>query len=309
MKRPTYRMEAGFSLAELLVAMTTMLIISGIVSTGLVQMTSSQLTIWNRTEMHAGVRNATELLQQEVGQAGRVALPGAPTLVGAVVAGSQTVNVSSATGMFVNENLVIGAGSNGETVTLTAVDNGSNAITATFLLGHAAGAPIAVYGGFSSGIVPTNMANGSTATVLKMYGDINSDGNMLYVEYTCDTGNHYLYRNSMAWNAGSKPAVTSAQILLENVLPNPGGTPCFTYEQQTVTSPAPVNTNTYVTDVAITLTVQTQTLDPITKQYQTETKALLNVAPRNVFTVWELVSQGSLPRFQPMPSSIANLLP
>ena len=309
MTRPPIVAETGFSLAELMVTTAVLLIVSSIAVKGLVQVTNSQMTIWNRTEMHSGVRSATELLQQEVGQAGRIALPGTPTITGAVATGVRTVNVSSASGIFVNENVVIGSGAVAETVTLTAVDTVNKSITASFAFAHPAGSPIAAYGGFASGIVPTDLGNGSSGSVLKLYGDINSDGNMLYVEYTCDTVNHFLYRNSMPWNAASKPAVTSAQILLENVQPNPGGTPCFTYSQQTVTSAAPVNTNTYVTNVAITLTVQTQKVDPITRQYQLETKALLNVAPRNVFNVWELVSQNSLNRFQPMPASIANLLP
>ena len=245
MNRPPIVAETGFSLAELMIATTVLLIVSGIAVNGLMQVTNTQKTIWNRTEMHSAVRSATELLQQEVGQAGRIALPGTPTITGAVATGSQTVNVSSASGMFVNENVVVGAGASVETVTLTAVNTASNSITATFVFAHPVGSPIVAYGGFASGIVPTNMANGSSGTVLKMYGDVNSDGNMLYVEYTCDTTNHFLYRNSMPWNAASKPAVTSAQILLENIQPNPGGTPCFTYLEQTVTSAAPVNTNTF----------------------------------------------------------------
>ena len=44
------------------------------------EMTNQQQTIWNRTEMHSGIRGATELLQQEVGQAGRITLPAAVTL-------------------------------------------------------------------------------------------------------------------------------------------------------------------------------------------------------------------------------------
>ena len=61
--------------------------------------------------------------------------------------------------------------------------------------------------------------------------------------------------------------------------------------------------------VAITLTVQTQQIDPVTKQYQKETKALLNVSPRNVFNAWELASLGLTDRIQPTPASITNLLP
>ena len=89
-----------------------------------------------------------------------------------------------------------------------------------------------------------------------MYGDINGDGNMVYVEYTCDTVAHKLYRQVMAFNAPSKPAPTDADILLGNILPNPGGADCFTY--QTDTKPAQGTSFTFVLDVAITLTVQTE---------------------------------------------------
>jgi Tfp pilus assembly protein PilW len=69
------RSQSGFSLAEVLVATTLMMVISSIVTSALMQLTKQQQTIWNRTEMHSGVRGATELLQQEVGQAGKIALP------------------------------------------------------------------------------------------------------------------------------------------------------------------------------------------------------------------------------------------
>lgn len=306
------RSQAGFSLAELLIAVAILLIVVGAVADGLLQMTNLTRTTWNRTEMHSGVRGVTELLQQEVGQAGFVSLPAPVTLTGGILGpGSQTVAVSSAAGMFVGENLLVDAGCSDaltpctslqETVTLTAVDTAGNQVTADFADAHAAGAPILAVGGFASGVVPPAMANGSTGSLLKLYGDINSDGNMVYIEYTCDTAAQKLYRNVMPWNAAAKPALTTSMILLDNVLPNPGGTPCFTYQTSTVSG------NDYVTDVAITLTVQTQQVDPITKQYQTETKTLLNVSPRNVFNVWELASDGLTDRIQPMPPSVQNLL-
>ena len=300
--------QQGFSLPELVVSMAIMLVIYAGVANGLTKLSNAHRTIWNRTEMHSGVRGATELLQQEVGQAGRVALPGTPTLAAATAAialppVAQTIAVSSAAGMFVGEQLVFDAGDNQETVTLTAVNPGTNQITGIFTTAHANGTAVAALGGFSSGVVPTTLANGSTGSVLKLYGDLNSDGNMVYAEYTCDTVSHNLYRNVVAWNAASKPAVGSAQVLLSNIIANPGGAACFTYQS------AVVGANTYITDVAITLTVQTQVVDPVTKQFQLETKALLNVSPRNVFNVWELASIGLTNRVQPMPPSILVLLP
>ena len=299
------RDERGFSLIELLVAMLIMLIISGAATSALLKMTSTQATIWNRTQMHSGIRGATEVLQQEVGQAGRIALPAAVSLTDQVtVAGSATVGVTSTNGMFPNEYLTIDAGSNQETVQITAVGSSPAQITAVFGLPHSIGATVAVFGAFQAGVVPPSATNGSTASVLKLFGDINGDGNMVYVEYTCDTTAGNLYRNSMAWNTATKAAATASQILLSNVIANPGGTACFTYQTSTM---AGVD---YVTNVAVTLTVQTQQIDPVTKSYQTETKALLNVAPRNIVNAAALAFMQQLPsRVQPTPAAITNLLP
>jgi hypothetical protein len=84
---------------------------------------------------------------------------------------------------------------------------------------------------------------------------------------------------------------------------NPDATPCFTYQQKTIAG------TTYVVGVAITLTVRTQDVDPVTKQFQTETKALLNVSPRNVFNVWQMASLGYANRINPLPPATQQLLP
>lgn len=335
--------ESGFSLVELMVAMTVMLLISGAAVTAILKLSTTQSTIWNRTQMHSGIRGATEVLQQEVGQAGRIALisgsatcvnnTAVPCLNAPVIQGAaQTVAVTSICGMFIGEQLAVDVGSNQETITIQQIDGAatdptatqcptgstitSGTITADFqnATGHAQYAPLQAFGGFINGVIPTTATNGSTSAVLKLFGDINADGNMVYVEYsvspacictsTCTpsttTGN--LYRNSMSWNSASKTPASASQILLGNVTANPNSSVCFTYQQKTV------GTDTYVTDVAVTLTVQTQILDPVTKSYQTETKALLNVSPRNVFNTWELASDGYTDRKQPTPATITTLL-
>jgi len=323
--------QAGFSLPELLIAMALMLAISGAAVTALLKMQNAQATIWNRTQMHSGIRGATEVLQQEVGQAGRIALPmtsaGVPyvvTLGSTASVGSNPVTIATTKptgdateGMFVGQKLLIGTGGTQETVTVTALS--ATQVTATFINAHIPGVPVLALGAFGTGIVPPaespstyapggstfTYTNGSRGDVLKLYGDINADGNMVYVEYTCDLDTHNLYRNVMPWNTAalSKPAVSASTVLLSNVMQNPGTTPCFTYQT------AVVGGNVYVTDVAITLTVQTQLIDPVTKQYQRQTKALLNVSPRNTFNAWQMASLGISKRLQPMPPSIAALLP
>ena len=337
--------QAGFTLLESLVAMAVLLAVGAIILYGTIQMTNTQSTISNRTEMHTSVRSATELLQQEIGQAGQLAPPlnstgtqwAQMTLTTAVTALNLNVPFSvgispstAARGLYDGEYLVVDTGLDAsgapkqETVKITCTNPCTSPVTATFTNQHSIGAPISVQGSFAAGIVPptsvTGVGNGSTDTVLKLFGDVNGDGKMVYVEYTCAPTNNsnapgFLYRNQIAWDAATKPALSSDMIMLNNLLSNPNDQngnpfPCFQYQTQTIgTCPGAFPTcRAYVTDVEVTLTEQTEYKDPTSKQFQKETKALLNVSPRNVFNAWELDSAGQLVRVQPTPPTITALL-
>jgi prepilin-type N-terminal cleavage/methylation domain-containing protein len=323
--------QSGFSLIELVIATGVLLVVSSIVTSALLQMTDSQKTVWNRTEMHSGIRGATELLQQEVGQAGRITLPGpvwvasspvntVPANPTACVTASPVLN--SVAGMWYHPGTNTGIsltfldGDNSETVRISGLNTAANSVTACFWKNHAAGvqgvgAPVTAMGSFANGIIPNSgVVNGSTDSVLKMFGDINGDGNMVYVEYTCDsTVSHNLYRNVMAFDAAIKPAVTASQILLGNIIDNPGLPPidCFVY--QTASMLVQGTPFTFVLDVAVTLTVETEQIDPLTRLKQTETKALLNVSPRNVFSAWMLAGMSYTDRIQSTPATVTALLP
>src|SRR5687768_17611794 len=132
MRRGDTSGDAGFTLIELMISVLLFSVVSGVVIQGILGLARVNDIVANRTEMHAGVRNATELLQQEVGQAGRIAVPGAPSLAAAVAAGPTTVAVTSTAGMFAGQHLVVDNGAAEETVTLTAVNSATNEITATF---------------------------------------------------------------------------------------------------------------------------------------------------------------------------------
>lgn len=324
---------SGFSLLEMMISMVVLLGVMGVVMSALLQTTHTQGSVQNRTEMHASVRSATELMQQEIGQAGRVSLPNignvalTQNVTPSALAQSVSVTTGATAGMFVGEYLVIDAGagypngnvgatatplctpapcSNQETVQVTAV--GTNTLSAIFSYTHNNGAPVTVQGGFGTGVVPEaaspyNMTNGSDGTHLKLYGDLNGDGNMVYIEYICDyaaSGN--LYRSVTPFNAAT---IIAKQVLLPNLAStgNPNGTPCFVYEERPVGCNSTATNPCFVADVAVTLTVQTQQPDPFTGLYQKETKALLNVSPRNVFDAYEL-STLSNGRVQPMPSTV-----
>jgi hypothetical protein len=207
-------------------------------------------------------------------------------------------------------------GGSRETIPVWSIDGASSppTVTACFNNDHIANATLMTLGGFANGIVPpAGVANGSDGFSLKMFGDINGDGAMVYVEYTCDPyGTNKLYRRTMPFNSapGAKPPLSNALVLLSNVMPNPGDLPCFTYQTTNAVNPIIIQgiPVVFVLDVAITLTVQTQQLDPVTKLFQKETKALLNVSPRNVFNTWALASIGYTDHIQSTPATVAALL-
>jgi type II secretory pathway pseudopilin PulG len=300
---PDESSEAGHTLPEALVSILVLSLIIGMATQLLLVSVNGQRTMWSRTQMHSSVRGAIELLQQEVGQAGLVALPGPITFAAASAMGTQTVALNTTAGLFVGQQVTVDTGLLLETVTVTALDAVDHTITGSFRQAHDVGARVAAVGGFAHGIVPPTVANGSSGTLLKLFGDVNSNGQMVYVEYTCSTATGLLSRNMVAWNAASKPALTPGMALLNNVVPNPGGAPCFMYQTEAVMGV------TYVTAVAVTLSVRTQVIDPVTGQFQIETKTLLNVSPRNVFHAWQLASMSEYNRIQPTPASILALLP
>ena len=343
--RTMRRSSAGFTMIETMIAMAVLLGVGSIVMYGTVRMMNTSGTIANRTEMHTSVRSATELMQQEIGQAGRLAAPlnatgtgpQAMTMSPAIAipnnstTGTVTVPViitpdTAVASLFNGEWITVDGGVDAtgapaqESVQITCGNPCANPVTATFTKNHNLNVPVSVQGSFAFGIIPPTAANGSDATHLKLFGDVNGDGNMVYVEYTCQQGTTtapgFLYRDQVAWNALVVPPNDNTMILLNNVLANPNDQngnpfPCFLYQTKRVGACPGVFPDCidFVTNVEVTLTVQTELIDPNTHQYQTETKALLNVSPRNVFNAWEMDSGNETNRVQPTPPTVAALFP
>lgn len=217
-----------------------------------------------------------------------------PELTASVTGSSsvQTVTVNFVTSMFVGEKLLVDAGSSEELVVITALDTSANKISGIFTLSHSIGTPINVLGVFPSGVMSS-----STATQLRLFGDINADGSLVYVHYDCDILGGKLTRSVTTVAPGTTTS-NSGQILLNTLLPNPGGAACFQYA--TVTA----GTYTFVTKIAITMTVRTTTSDPQTGAYKTLTKTLRDLAPRNVLFGLELANVPLPDRLQPTPPNL-----
>lgn len=288
--------QSGFSLLELTASMAILMVIGGAAFSSLVGYQKNYQSTMSQLDMHSGVRSAVEIATQEVGQAG-VVPNNSYTVLGAVPAtGSQTVTVNTVTGLYVGEFLTVDTGSSQEVVTVTGLTTTPNAITANFLQTHTGNVPIQALGVFGQGIMTT-----STANQLRIFGDINADGNLEYVHYDCDYTNGQLTR-SVTLISPTMPTISNAGVaLVQNLQPNPNGTPCFTY---TTTS---VNGTSYYTSVGMTLTTETAVRDPQTNQYTLMTKSFLNLSPRNVVAAVELNTANMNTMLQNPPSGLLTL--
>jgi len=306
--RPFASKCAGFTLLEMMVSMVILSLIVGGFISALSSSEQSYARIELGSDMYENVRSVAELMAQEIGQAGLVSLP-ATTLTAAVAANvaAQAVNVSQTASTYVGEQLLVDAGSaNEELVTLTAV--ASTTMSGIFKNAHASGASVTVLGAFPSGIVPVGATDGSTSvaepgkSVLNIYGDINSDGSLVYIRYTCDTSvtPGTLTRSVTTITPGVN-TIAAAQTLLSTLIPNPGGTPCFQYTSYPVGTPS----NTYVTNVGLTISVQSLARDPQTQAYLTMTKSFLDLSPRNVLAGFELGNAGLTTRLQAQPPNVS----
>jgi hypothetical protein len=208
------------------------------------------------------------------------------------------VAFASAASIFVGEKLLVDTGPIQELITVTGVS--SNNVTAVFALPHASGAAINALGVFPQGVLST-----STANQLQLVGDINGDGTLVYVEYNCNNqapGPGTLTRSITPISAATK---NTSAILLDKVMPNPGGTPCFQYPSTLPTAGG----FTFVPQVGVTMTVQSSTLDPFSGTYLTITKQALDLVPRNVQMGLTMAnaSPSVTTRLQPTPPGIPIL--
>jgi prepilin-type N-terminal cleavage/methylation domain-containing protein len=291
----------GFSMVEVLVSVAILATVSGatlfIVNSFIQIYTSTTL----KAEMHSGVRSATALLAQEIGQAGLVPFTPTSLTAATTTTGSVIARVSSTGGMYLGQILQVDVGALQESVTATAVASATS-FTGSFSKLHAIGAVV-----FASGAFPYGILSSSTATSLQMFGDINADGTLLYVRYDCDTTTNFRLSRSATQITGFGPIApatsAAAVVLLDNLVANPGGTPCFQYGTTSVTTSGGT---VYILYTALGLTISTQTSqkDPRTQQFVTETKSFLNMNPRNILAAASLASNSMTAFLQPTPAGL-----
>jgi prepilin-type N-terminal cleavage/methylation domain-containing protein len=317
MPKPTPK-SAGFSMLELLVSLAILLVVGAVAFSFLMQYQNYYQSTALKADMHSGLRAATTLLQQEIGQAGLVSLTatcsaaipatstsGCPTLTAAVTPGATSATLSSTAGIFVGESLLIDVGLAQESVNVKTVPSSTSITTVTsFVNSHSSGAVVSATGMFPQGILSPGQTGGSTSTQLNMIGDLIGDGNLYYVQYNCTPPT--LSRSVTPLTGPNAVTAQQAAVpLLDDLAANPNGAPCFQYSTASVTVGG--TPYTFTTTVSLTLTVQTSEIDPITKTQSQETKSFLNLEPRNVLAGYNLAQYvGTASYFQPNPSALCS---
>jgi hypothetical protein len=232
--------------------------------------------------------------------------------------------------MYAGEILLVDPGPNEEPVTIVSLT--STSVNGIFANNHpTAGAVIYAIGVSPNGIVapstsattpggvscvtvPTGVTytatDGSTCNVLNVWGDLNSDGTLVYVRYTCNTTTTpgTLTRSVTTITPGAN-TVSTAQTLLSTLTPNPPSsapTPCFQYDLSTQQITVNGVTSTYymIANIGLTLSVQTLKPDPLTGQYLTMTKSFLDLSPRNILAGYEQANWGDASRLQNQPPNV-----
>ena len=286
--------DEGFSLIECMVSMGVMLFLMASVFHVLGKYQRGYQNEQATTDMRQGARGAMELLSQEVGQAGYLGSTPTPRALSASVTGNstdpQTVALSSTANLFPGEKLLVDTGAASEVVAVTSVSG--NSVSGIFRKNHnTQNVPVNTSGVFAQGVLLPPAPGQPTPNQLQIFGDINGDGILQYVEYTYDPAAGTLSRSITPY-PDTVPG--PARVLLRNLQPNPGGTDFFQYYPKTDNFG-----KTYRTEVTVTATTQTESPDPETKQYRTMTSSLVLTA-RNVLSARDLANNRLTDRIQTM---------
>ena len=277
------RRAAGFTLLEMLVSLALFLIISGVVLGGMTSLQKSYRGLEVRTAMEQRLRAALELMAQEINQAGLpaenvdlnglVTAPLATSSSNISPGSSVTLNVSSTSGMYPNQQLWLDVGTAQEPVTISSIGTGTVTVASVQNThnGSATAFPIFAMGVYANGVLPN-----STSTKFEFFGDITAQGNpMVLVTYACPTTTPGALTRTVYPLTTTSQQYSSQAPLLDNV------TACsFTTTNNTVTLPG--FANPAVTTVSISVTIQSQTKDPQSNGYITITKSFLNIQPRSL---------------------------
>jgi prepilin-type N-terminal cleavage/methylation domain-containing protein len=338
---------AGFSLVELLVSVSIIVLLMSAVFPFLFQSQKKYQNNQVVSEANQSARAAMEVMSQEIGQAGfnpNFTAAKTSSAVVAVNSSPQCVTLSDINEINPGDWVTVDTGPNHELVEVLSTSSVSgtpcgspNQIEAVFLMSHDGSTtpfPVISYKmPYGSGILQDTGT--SSDQRLEFFGDINQDGVIRYVVYSLSpispattvsiNGTTYtlynLYRsvttvpftNLPATSAYTPPANDQASPLVSNVLYNaanqsgPTGQPIFAYPDQIVIGVVP-NQITVVGTVVITISVAVSPKSLESELPQWFTMAT-QIRPLNLQAAIAVNNAGGAIYLPPLPKSLPMTFP
>jgi len=288
-------LEGGFTLAEMLVSLLILVPLFGAVLSLFSVAVNQHGSEQSSAEANMDARSGLELMTLEIAQAGSHG--DHSTTATSAITGStdpQAVSVASSIGFTIGDYMDVDAGANKEIIQVTNV--GTNSISGIFRTAHTSGTPVRLFAlPYLTGVIPpAGLGANSSATVtrLKFFGDINSDGNLYYVEYDYDSANAQITRSMTPITQAS---MNAALPLVRNVKPNSVQFTLYTDSRNVVTS------------VSLALTVQ-NTWMTASKHQETElsSRIVIPSAVAGSALLNELETYGGVNRLPPTPSQVTT---
>jgi type II secretory pathway pseudopilin PulG len=288
-------LEDGFTLMELLVVLVILIpvlgAVVGVFSVAVNQHASEQSSI----EANQDARGGLEMMTLEIAQAGAHGdRSTATTFAMAASTVEQAASVTSSSGFTIGDYADVGTGAENEIVKVTAVNTGS--ISGIFRVGHAAGAPVRLFAQpYLTGVISSaglGADSSATTTRLKIFGDMNDDADVYYVEYDYDSANAQITRSiTPITQANLNPSLP----LVRNVKPNSVQFTLYTDSQSVVTS------------VGLSFTVQNTWITG-TKNQETELSSRIGIPSAMAASALlkELQKYGGVNRLPPTPSRVTT---
>ncbi len=214
--------QDGFSLVELLVSLVVLVpLMSAVVSLFGVAM-NQRATEQSSIEANLEARAGMEMITQEISQAGshHDAATTTTSVISTPLTSAQPVAVASSAGFAVGDFVEVGVGASWERLQITDVTG--NSISGVFRLAHpATGAPVRLFAlPYAAGLIPPaglGPSSSSTETTIRLFGDLNGDGTICYVEYVYDSQNSQITRSMTPITSATKNA---AIPLISNIKAN-----------------------------------------------------------------------------------------
>ncbi len=324
--------QSGFTLLEMMVSVTLLVILTGAILGGLGNVQKSYRGDEIRAALNQQVRATMEIISQEVGQAGLPpsGISGNSIYAGTGAAGalatlSAAVAINTTTAVTVSSTallqggmlVVVDSGANAELLQIGVISGSTITVatvngTAGFQKAHVSGVSLYPQGVYTAGISfisPPAVAGTSSFSYqsLIMFGDITGTGTLTVIQYNCPTTTTAtltdsssvqwgpLTRTEYDYNGTTWSSSTANMLDIVRVATTtyPTAADGCRFDYNVFT---PTKVADYMTtSVNVTIIAESLRPDPTTGNPEVVAKSFMNIQPRNILNAYNMYLYNSSP--------------